>query len=81
MILARSGKHTLWPKFLAILPKQIVVFVRMPGCSSFAVRARNFSKSPLIVRSDSFPMTANTALTVCSRTAGAISVNPDVYRR
>lgn len=71
-------RPTLCPKFFAIFPKQIVVFVRIPGCSSFAVRARNFNRSPLIVRSLNLSMTASTALTVCSRTTGATSVNPDV---
>src|SRR3954469_8714133 len=69
----------LTPRFLAILPKQIVVFVRMPGCSSFEVLARYLSNSPLIVRSDNFPMIVNTALTVCSRTTGAMSVKPVTY--
>jgi hypothetical protein len=63
-------------RFLDIFPKQIVVFVRIPGCSSFEVLARYFKSSPLIVLSDSFPMMVRTALTVCSRTTGATSVKP-----
>ena len=68
------------PKFLAIFPKQIVVLVRMPGCSSFDVFARYLSSSPLMVRSDSFPIIVKTALTVCSLTTGATSVKPVTYR-
>jgi len=64
------------PKFFDILPKHIVVFVRIPGCSSLDVLARYFKSSPLMVRSDSFPIMVKTALTVCSRTTGATSVNP-----
>lgn len=64
------------PRFFQILPKHIVVFVRIPGCSSFDVLARYFNSSPLMVRSDSFPMMVKTALTVCSLTTGATSVNP-----
>lgn len=67
------------PRFFEILPKQIVVFVRIPGCSSLEVLARYFKSSPLMVRSDSFPMMVRTALTVCSRTTGATSVNPVTY--
>lgn len=63
-------------RFLEIFPKHIVVFVRIPGCSSFEVLARYFKSSPLTVRSDSFPIIVRTALTVCSRTTGATSVNP-----
>ena len=63
-------------RFLDILPKQIVVFVRIPGCSSFEVLARYLRSSPLMVLSDSFPMMVKTALTVCSRTTGATSVKP-----
>ena len=66
----------LTPRFLDILPKHMVVFVRMPGCSSFEVLARYFRSSPLTVLSESFPMIVSTAFTVCSRTTGAISVNP-----
>lgn len=66
----------LGPRFFAIFPKQIVVFVRMPGCSSFAVFARCRRSSPLITRSDSFGTTTKTALTVCSRTTGARSAKP-----
>lgn len=66
----------LTPRFFEILPKQIVVFVRMPGCSSFEVLARYLRSSPLIVLSDNFPMIVKTALTVCSRTTGATSVKP-----
>lgn len=64
------------PRFLEIFPKQIVVFVRIPGCSSLEVLARYFNSSPLTVRSDNFPIMVKTALTVCSRTTGATSVNP-----
>ena len=56
----------------------MVVFVRIPGCSSFAVFARCFKSSPLIVRSESLVTTVKTALTVCSRTTGARSENPVV---
>lgn len=66
----------LTPRFLEIFPRHIVVFVRIPGCSSFEVFARYFKSSPLIVLSDSFPMIVRTALTVCSRTTGATSVKP-----
>jgi hypothetical protein len=54
------------PKFLAILPRQIVVLVRIPGCSSLAVLARYFSNSPLMVRSESLLMIVSTDLSVCS---------------
>lgn len=64
------------PKFLAIFPRQIVVLVRMPGCSSLEVFARHLSSSPLMVLSDNFPIMVNTALTVCSLTTGATSVKP-----
>lgn len=70
---------TFAPKFRAILPKQMVVFVRMPGCSSLDVFAKYFSSSPLITRSDSFVTTVKTALTVCSRSSGATSVKPVTY--
>lgn len=69
----------LTPRFLAIFPRQIVVLVRIPGCSSFDVLARYFSSSPLIVLSDNFPMIVRTALTVCSLTTGATSVKPVTY--
>ncbi len=69
----------LTPKFLDILPKQIVVFVRIPGCSSFEVLAKYLSSSPLMVLSDNFPMMVKTALTVCSRTMGATSVKPVTF--
>ena len=77
-------KRTLDPKFLAIFPRQIVVFVRIPGWSSLDVLARYFRSSPFIVRSDSFVMMVRTALTVCSRTIGATSKNPvtcEIIRR
>jgi hypothetical protein len=70
----------LTPRFLEIFPKQIVVLVRIPGCSSLDVFARYFKSSPLMVLSDNFPMMIRTALTVCSRTTGAISVKPVTYR-
>lgn len=70
---------TFAPKLRAIFPKQMVVFVRMPGCSSLDVFARCFSSSPLITRSDSLVTTVKTALTVCSRSSGATSVNPVTY--
>ena len=78
LIVPRST-HTLTPKLRAIFPRQIVVFVRIPGCSSFDVFARCFNRSPLIVRSDNFVIMINTALTVCSRTTGAISLKPVTY--
>lgn len=78
-IRAISKRLTFCPMFLAIFPRHMVVLVRIPGCSSFAVRARHRSSSPLIVLSDSLLITAKTALTVCSRTTGAASVNPVVY--
>jgi hypothetical protein len=52
------------------------VLVRIPGCSSFCVFARCFSRSPLVFRSDSLVMMVRTALTVCSRTKGAESEKP-----
>ena len=67
---------TFGPRFRAIFPKHMVVFVLMPGCSSFAVLARYFNSSPLIVRSANFVMMVKTAFTVCSRTTGARSVKP-----
>lgn len=70
----------LTPKFLEIFPRQIVVFVRIPGCSSFEVLARYLRSSPLIVLSESFPIIVKIALTVCSRTTGAISVKPVTCR-
>ena len=72
----KKSRLTLAPKFLAILPKQMVVFVRIPGCSSFAVFARHFKSSPLITRSESFEIIVRTDFTVCSRTIGATSVKP-----
>ena len=66
----------LTPRFLDILPRHMVVFVRIPGCSSFEVFARYLRSSPLIVLSESFPMMVSTALTVCSLTTGAMSVKP-----
>ena len=69
-------ERTFVPKFRAIFPRQIVVLVRMPGCSSFAVLARCRSSSPLMIRSDSFGTTTSTALTVSSLTTGARSVKP-----
>ena len=68
--------HTLVPKLRAIFPRQMVVLVRIPGCSSLEVFASCFSKSPLIVRSESLVIMVKTALTVCSRTSGAMSVKP-----
>lgn len=67
------------PRFLAIFPRQIVVFVRMPGCSSFAVLARYRRSSPFMIRSDNFGTTMRTAFTVCSRIKGAKSVNPVTF--
>lgn len=64
------------PRYLAIFPRQIVVFVRIPGCSSLAVLAKYFSNSPLIVLSESLVMIVRTDLSVCSLTIGATSVNP-----
>ena len=68
--------HTVAPRLRAILPRQMVVLVRIPGCSSFEVFARCFSNSPLTVRSESLVMIVKTAFTVCSRTKGATSVKP-----
>lgn len=73
-----SERRTLGPKFFAIRPRQIVVFVRIPGCSSLAVRAKNFSSSPLTILSLSLLMIVRTAFKVCSRTTGATSVKPEV---
>lgn len=70
---------TFTPMLRAIFPKQMVVFVRMPGCSSLDVFARCFSSSPLITRSDNLVTTVKTALTVCSRSSGATSVKPVTY--
>lgn len=67
---------TFAPKLRAILPRQIVVFVRIPGCSSLDVFARHFSSSPLMIRSDNLVTIVRTALTVCSRSSGAMSVKP-----
>ncbi len=64
------------PRCLAILPRHIVVFVRIPGCSSFAVLARYRSSSPFIVRSESLVTRVRTDFSVCSRTTGAKSVKP-----
>lgn len=64
------------PRFLAIFPRQIVVLVRIPGCSSLAVLASCFNKSPLMVRSVNLLMMTRTDLRLCSRTTGARSVNP-----
>lgn len=52
------------PRFLAIFPRQMVVLVLMPGCSSLAVFARYFSSSPLTTLSESLPMMTNTDLRV-----------------
>ena len=68
--------RTLVPKLRAIFPRQIVVLVRIPGCSSLEVFASCFSNSPLIVRSESLVIIVKTALTVCSRTSGATSIKP-----
>lgn len=64
---------------LASFPRQMVVFVRIPGCSSFPNLARYLSSSPLMVRSDSFVTIVRTDFSVCSRTRGARSVNPVTY--
>ncbi len=74
-----KSKRTFGPKWRAILPKQIVVLVRIPGCSSLDVFASCFSNSPLIIRSLNFVITVKTALTVCSRSNGARSVKPVTY--
>ena len=68
--------YTLVPKLRAIFPRQMVVLVRIPGCSSLEVFASCFNKSPLIVRSERWVTIVRTALTVCSRTSGATSVKP-----
>lgn len=67
----RKSLHTDALIFLAILPRQMVVFVRMPGSGSLAVLARYFSSSPLIVLSDNLPTIVRVDLTVCSRSKGA----------
>ena len=79
--LSYSGdpKLTDTPKFLAILPRQIVVLVRIPGCSSLAVFARHLNNSPLMTLSLSLGTSVRTALTVCSLTTGAASEKPVVY--
>lgn len=64
------------PRYFPIFPRQIVVFVRMPGCSSLAVFARYRRSSPLIVLSESLLMTIRIDFTVCSRIIGAVSVKP-----
>lgn len=46
-----SMESTFGPRCFAIFPRQIVVFVRIPGCSSLCVFAKYFNKSPLIFRS------------------------------
>jgi hypothetical protein len=66
---------------LAILPRQIVVLVRIPGCSSLAVLARYLNNSPLMVRSESFVMIVRTDFSVCSLTTGATSVKPVTWSR
>lgn len=74
-----EGLLTFAPKLRAIFPKQMVVFVRMPGCSSLDIFARCFNNSPLITRSDNLVTTTKTALTVTSRSRGATSVKPVTY--
>ena len=76
MPVRRFDAPTFAPRVRAIFPRQMVVLVRIPGCSSLEVFASCFSKSPLIVRSESLVMIVRTALTVCSRTSGATSVKP-----
>ena len=75
----------------AIFPRQMVVFVRIPGCSSLCVFAKYFNRSPLIFLSfnchqcafskalKTLGITTSTARTVCSRITGTISVNPLIY--
>ena len=62
-----------------ILPRHIVVFVRIPGCSSLAVLAKCLRSSPFRIRSESFGARERTALTVCSRTRGTTSENPVTF--
>jgi hypothetical protein len=73
------GVNTLLLRFLASFPRQIVVLVLIPGCSSFAVFARYRNSSPLMILSDNLGTTVSTALSVCSLTIGAASVNPFTY--
>ena len=54
----------------------MVVFVLMPGCSSFAVFAKCLRSSPLSVRSDNLGAIDKMDFTVCSRTTGVMSVKP-----
>jgi len=70
------SRRTLAPKFRAIFPRQIVVLVRIPGCSSFAVFARWRRSSPFTVLSDNLGTTVRIAFTVCSLTTGAMSEKP-----
>lgn len=72
----RTLDRVLRPRFFASFPRQIVVFVRIPGCSSLEVLAKYLNNSPLIVRSDNLDTIVSTAFTVCSRTTGATSVKP-----
>ena len=75
----RTFERVDTPRERAILPRQIVVLVRIPGCSSLEVRASCLRRSELIVRSDNLVIMVRTALTVCSRIRGAISVKPVTY--
>lgn len=77
----RTFERVDTPRERAIFPRQIVVLVRIPGCSSLEVRASCLRRSELIVRSDSLVIMIRTALTVCSRIRGAISVKPVTYTR
>ena len=70
---------TLLLRCFAILPRQIVVFVLMPGSASLAVLARYLRRSPLTTRSESFVMSVSIDFTVCSRRRGAWSVKPVIY--
>lgn len=70
---------TLELRLRAIFPRQMVVLVLIPGCSSFAVLAKCLRSSPLRVRSDNFGATDKMDLTVCSRTTGVMSVKPVTY--
>ena len=70
---------TLELRLRAIFPRQMVVLVLIPGCSSLAVLAKCLRSSPLSVRSDNFGATDKIDLTVCSRTTGVISVKPVTY--
>lgn len=72
----RTFEREETPRDLAILPRQMVVLVRIPGCSSLDVRASCLRRSELMVRSESLVMIVRTDFTVCSRMRGAASLKP-----